>query len=939
MNGAKSKKSVAKANGLKSTFKLGENKYFMTSFGKGNTALEEKDVEESTITDLRNTFKAEFADNDNTTIVINGVAGSAGVQLPCNDANQLRAKSTIEKIVFGETYSDNMHIQIAYSVMNIKKLLAVYANNIIYTVNNLLKTDYNYDFLGMFPTMNDFRKGSIAYNIIKTQLINTERSGITPTNGTPRRGTYFINKDSWKANRKTALKELELLVNQEPDSGIDFWGKLSYCIIHRLGFRNYEHIKKAAESFEKIKNIGLCQYYFSDVFTDKKSEPNMEYIYESLRLLGIMRQTAFHSSEIKKTGNKNSYTLFEIDCCGEKEMKSTLDNITKKKIDALNDKFINTSSVNLNILFSAYPKADKSEIIKEYYDFSVRKVYKNMGFSVKALRETLLATEESIKNLTSKDFDSVRSKLYSLIDFVIYCHYKNNEDEAESFVSALRSLISTKEDEKSGVTYDDKKNELYIKESKRLWKSIDRTVVEHIIPDVEKCKKSENIKPLLPDIERELKESIRDIIQHSDDLSYFSKAVYCICSFLDGKEINMFLSSLIQDFENIESFKRAIEYTDNDISFSKNFDFYNHCQNIAEELSFIKSIARMNKSNIAVKQSTVKIKSFQYFESAALFGENNQETVKELFKLESGKSPQKGAHVLRNFFINNVINSNKYRYVIRFVNPSNARKIMQNEAIVSFAIKEVDDSQIIRYCNSIGIAYDAENPDLDKMRNELSKKLMKVNFETFAKVSNDRDKNIEKEQLKALIGLYLAIIYLITKSLVRINTSYSIAFSVFERDCYIMSEKSKDKEDEFSALLENVSVKNNPQNITEYFKRSGLLNKRVRNLINRNEKHFNAEVFKYFRNNVEHLSVVSALTNYAEEIKRVESYFDLYHYLMLKIISRTFVGKYIENIDSALDHQTAYKDFLYGILTPFAYNPARYLNLTSKTLFIRGYGK
>ena len=140
-------------------------------------------------------------------------------------------------------------------------------------------------------------------------------------------------------------------------------------------------------------------------------------------------------------------------------------------------------------------------------------------------------------------------------------------------------------------------------------------------------------------------------------------------------------------------------------------------------------------------------------------------------------------------------------------------------------------------------------------------------------------------------------------------------------------------------MLENVSIQNTPQNITEYFRQSGLLNKRVEKLINRNKKHFNAGVFREFRNKVVHLNVVLGLTECVQKIKRVESYFDLYHYLMLEVLSRTTAGRSIENIDAALEHQTAYKDFLYGILTPFAYNPARYLNLTSKTLFIRGYGK
>jgi hypothetical protein len=224
---------------------------------------------------------------------------------------------------------------------------------------------------------------------------------------------------------------------------------------------------------------------------------------------------------------------------------------------------------------------------------------------------------------------------------------------------------------------------------------------------------------------------------------------------------------------------------------------------------------------------------------------------------------------------------------------------------------------------------------------------MQVSFDTFSKVSNNPNEAVEKEKLKAIIGLYLTIIYLITKSLVRINTSYSIAFGIFERDCLIMQKKADMEEDETSSLLKDVSIDNNPIAITEYFNEKGKLNKRVKNLVYRNiGNHYNDFTFKIFRNNVEHLTVVSKLPSYIDDITNVKSYFDLYHYVMFRLLYDGKNGNSSISSDitkskygDVIKYQSACKDFLYGILAPFAYNPARYINLACKNKFIESYGK
>lgn len=935
-----SNKSIAKASGLKSTFKTGKDTYLMTSFGRGNSALAEKDIKEGTLEDILHTFSASLIGKQDVRIQKNKL--QADVQLPVQDHNQLQAKSAIEKIFFGASYEDNLHVQIAYNVMDIKKLLTVYANNIVFTVNNLLRIE-DEDFLGVFGVMNDFEKAQIAYAIISTGLITRDK-GKYPT--------YYINKDAWYENQNGLLAPLKESVNQHKNPNIAFVTNVSNYIVNFLGFREFSNIQKAAKSFESIKKMGLdkCANYFSDAFSDSNGNIDLEFIYESLRLLGSMRQTAFHSYDIKgmAPGGKYFYSLFDIDIKASARTKEIINTITGNKLNVLNDNFVKTNTVNLNILFSAYPHIEKKELVKQFYDFSVRKVFKNMGFSVKNLREDILANESAVKKLGEKKYDSVRSKLYSLMDFVIYNYYLSHPQEADDFIELLRMNCVSKRGAEPEKIEDEKKQALYREEAARLWNQISGIVLENILPGIDKVQSRD--KKLKEELDSGLQETVRSVVQTTDDLSYFAKAMYCICAFLDGKEINMFLDSLINSFDNIESLREIAGEVNCRVEFNSSYSFFNHCGKMADELRFIKSIARMNKGKKASKNSNLHIKGFQYFDSAAILGEYDEEKVKALFRLEERtQKGQKVDHTLRNFFINNVIVSNRFNYVIRFINPKHARAIMENEALVSFALREINEKQIVRYYLSVRNNEDPIEADSDYMRKKLVDKLMHVSFAAFEKVSNDASEAVEKERLKALVGLYLTIIYLIAKALVRINTSYSIAFGIFERDCEIIKQKAHDEEnasleEKTKRILSKKKEASEPEfrSITQYFDERGRINRRVKRLIERNSIHYDERTFRQVRNCAEHLSVVSSFPAYVSEIKSVESYFDLYHYILLRVLKDgNFIKQEatLKGYEAAVRHQTAYKDFLYGILAPFAYNPARYINLACKKKFIESYGK
>lgn len=147
--------------------------------------------------------------------------------------------------------------------------------------------------------------------------------------------------------------------------------------------------------------------------------------------------------------------------------------------------------------------------------------------------------------------------------------------------------------------------------------------------------------------------------------------------------------------------------------------------------------------------------------------------------------------------------------------------------------------------------------------------------------------------------------------------------------------------------------------LTDHFMNNKFLkNKNVLANVDGNDSLYSDFAFKQYRNNIAHLSVVRALPKYAKNFAEVNSMYDVYHYIMFKLLvnfweskgyddaknmlkklnEKRYDGKY-SIIDSVNKFKTPNRDFIHAINIPYAYNPARYNNLTSKTLFEKGYGK
>lgn len=129
------------------------------------------------------------------------------------------------------------------------------------------------------------------------------------------------------------------------------------------------------------------------------------------------------------------------------EYRDTLDYLVEERLKSINKDFIEDNKVNISLLIDMMKGYEADDIIRLYYDFIVLKSQKNLGFSIKKLREKML--DEYGFRFKDKQYDSVRSKMYKLMDFLLFCNYYRNDIAAgESLVRKLR--FSMTDDEKRG---------------------------------------------------------------------------------------------------------------------------------------------------------------------------------------------------------------------------------------------------------------------------------------------------------------------------------------------------------------------------------------------------------------------------------------------------------------------------------------------------------
>jgi hypothetical protein len=254
--------------------------------------------------------------------------------------------------------------------------------------------------------------------------------------------------------------------------------------------------------------------------------------------------------------------------------------------------------------------------------------------------------------------------------------------------------------------------------------------------------------------------------------------------------------------------------------------------------------------------------------------------------------------------------------------------------------------------------------------------------------SRPGQKNIEIEKLKGLVGLYLTVAFVAIKNIVKTNARYYIAFAAFERDHSILTKKlgidSKTDQNFFQKFThkdkegkEKEGVATNYFSITKYFldkdddtdknhvfklKDGEKFGKAFRAFLKTVKHHFDKKwreilrnniseakgihetglLLKSARNNVEHLNVLTELPKYVGDFRRdnkqqMTSYFELFHYVLQRMITNSDYLEYMPKLQQFAEllqkYHTPSNDLIKLMFISFAYNLARYKNLTIEALF------
>lgn len=868
---AEKKKSSVKAAGMKSIL-VSKNKMYITSFGKGNSAVLEYEVDKVDNNDYNQT---QLSSEDSSNIELHGVnevnitfsskhGFGSGVEINTSNPthrsgesspvrwDMLGLKSELEKRFFGKTFDDNIHIQLIYNILDIEKILAVYVTNIVYALNNMLGvkgSESHDDFIGYLSAKN-------TYEV----FTHPDKSNLS---------------DKVKGNIKKSFSTFNVLLKTK-----------------RLGYFGLEE--------PKTKD-------------NRVSEAYKKRVYHMLAIVGQIRQSVFHDKSSKL--HEDLYGFIDII---DSEYRETLDYLVDERFDSINKGFIQGNKVNISLLIDMMKGYEADDIMRLYYDFIVLKSQKNLGFSIKKLREKML--DEYGYRFKDKQYDSVRSKMYKLMDFLLFCNYYRNDVVAgEALVRKLR--FSMTDDEKEGI---------YADEAAKLWgkfRNDFENIADHMNGDVIKE---------LGKADMDFDEKILDSEKkNASDLLYFSKMIYMLTYFLDGKEINDLLTTLISKFDNIKEFLKIMKSSAVDVEceLTAGYKLFNDSQRITNELFIVKNIASMRKPAASAKLTMFR-------DALTILGIDDNITDDRISEILKLKEKGKGIHGLRNFITNNVIESSRFVYLIKYANAQKIREVAKNEKVVMFVLGGIPDTQIERYYKSCVEVPDM-NSSLEAKRSELARMIKNIRFDDFKNVKQQAKgrENVAKERAKAVIGLYLTVMYLLVKNLVNVNARYVIAIHCLERDFGLYKEiipelASKNLKNDYRILS---------QTLCELCDKSPNLflkkNERLRKCVEVDINNADSSMTRKYRNCIAHLTVVRELKEYIGDIRTVDSYFSIYHYVMQRCITKrendTKQEDKIKYEDDLLKNHGYTKDFVKALNSPFGYNIPRFKNLSIEQLFDR----
>ena len=854
MSKSQNKKSSAKSHGLKAIIKTPEF-VAVSTFGRHNSeaAIEQtinRKTNENTLMSDYLMFNAELFSNKTLSLEANRkLRGETttptfefDVSLDRQDLLGFKEKLTHEMFV-RENVRDNIHIQIAYNVLDIKKIIGLHIGDILMSLSKLT------------------------------------------------------------SNNESADDELKDVVGL-----IDF--EIPFADIN-------EKYKEHNTDF--IKRLYDYSMYFDHAFSGSKDAIADDY--DVLRILSLIRQGVVH-------GGKYSSILYNQFLSPSTEIlfrKSQ--SIFNKDLKYFNNSFKETSKINLMILFET---THDKKIVEKYYDFVLYKYGKNLGISLDVIRDNII-------NMTFNDFDKSRSKVYfekltSIYDYLLFDYYSKNLDR----VNELRSQSRASKNEYQ-------KSKAYEFETKKVLR--DRRIASKLVK-VKKIiwKYIQNAKKYKPYYPKGL--SFRE-----DSISYFPSLLYTMAKFLDQKEVSELLTSVINKLENIKSLEEMlISLNEWDNDFKEDYKIFNNnnIQLLIDEFKVAYSLAVNKRRLTKIESKSARINAKLLRDAYNIFKSDNfvtEETIGEFLDLSSEETKTTSnlpKRKLRNILINSIIKNRRFAYLIKYLSPLDCNKLVTNTNILNFVFRKTGqyeffpENVIETYYRKINKLRDSETvPSKEDMIDFLINQLKSINMDNIQENYKDF-KELEKQ--KQLLNLYLTIAYLVVKGIIHVNSIYLLACNSLERDMYYAFDVSDPETLSFDLLNKYLPlkkckhqemIKHNMKEVEDCF----ALQKG------------NHTIYRYYRDKIVHLNFIPLSIKYLDRIQTIRSFFDVFNFGVQqwaindsgKAINReSLLMIKLEN--DLKTYGTYQRNFLKIINLPFAYNMARFNNLTIEDLFNKNIG-
>ncbi len=176
------------------------------------------------------------------------------------------------------------------------------------------------------------------------------------------------------------------------------------------------------------------------------------------------------------------------------------------------------------------------------------------------------------------------------------------------------------------------------------------------------------------------------------------------------------------------------------------------------------------------------------------------------------------------------------------------------------------------------------------------------------------------------------ILYQIVKNMIYVNSRYVVAFHCLERDYELHHNNSCVDKTNYSYLTRKF--------IEGKYRKKGArgYNRRAGDYLPNSIECCDKKTRRDYRNQMDHFAVVRKIGKYAADIGTFNSWFELYHYVMQRILfeRQNDLTDKEENYKQLVEsHHTYCKDMVKALNTPFGYNLPRYKNLSIKELFDR----